>query len=79
MRARAIENQMFMAAVNCAGRVGNTEFGGASAVVDPWGEVLVEGGAAPELLTTEIDLDLVREVREKIPVFADRRPDAYRL
>lgn len=79
LRARAIENQMFMVAVNCAGRVGNTEFGGASAVVDPWGEVLVEGGAAPELLTTEIDLDLVREVREKIPVFADRRPDAYRL
>jgi predicted amidohydrolase len=59
--------------------VGNTEFGGASAVVDPWGEVLVEGGAGPELLTTEINLDLVREVREKIPVFADRRPDAYRL
>jgi predicted amidohydrolase len=47
--------------------------------VDPWGEVLVEGGAGPELLTTEINLDLVREVREKIPVFADRRPDAYRL
>ncbi|RLT54313.1 MAG: carbon-nitrogen family hydrolase, partial [Chloroflexi bacterium] len=63
LRARAIENQMFMAAVNCAGRVGNTEFGGASAVVGPWGDGPGLGGAPAGPLPTGIVLDLGREGR----------------
>ena len=33
--------------------------------------------AYPNLLSAEIDLDLVDEVRQRIPVFEDRRPDLY--
>lgn len=77
IRARAIENQMFVAAVNRVGESQGEVFGGHSAVVDPWGQVLVEGGTQAELLTAEIDLEAVPNVREKIPVFADRRADVY--
>jgi len=52
-------------------------FGGGSAVIDPWGEAVVEGGSSETLLTAEIDLDKVDEVRQRIPVFKDRRADIY--
>jgi len=77
IRARAIENQMFIAAVNCAGQTGDTVFGGHSMIVDPWGKTIVEAGEDPTLLTGEVELDLVDEVRKKIPVMEDRRRDLY--
>ncbi len=80
LQARAIENQMFVAAVNCVGNTGNELFGGASAIVSPWGELLAEGDSQSEaLLTAEVDLDEVERVRQMIPIFQDRRPDIYRL
>jgi omega-amidase len=75
--ARAIENQCFMVATNAAGETGGTVFGGHSMIVDPWGKIVIEGGEDPMLLTAEIDLDLVDDVRERIPVFEDRRPELY--
>lgn len=77
LRARAIENQMFVIACNRVGQSGKTHFCGHSVVIDPWGEILVEGGEEEEILFAEIDLSLIAEVRNRIPVFADRRPDLY--
>lgn len=77
LRARAIENQLFVAACNRVGRSGETCFFGHSAIVDPWGEVVVEGGEEAALLTATIDTARVDEVRSRIPIFADRRPDVY--
>lgn len=78
LRARAIENQMFIAACNRTGTSKDTQFFGHSCIIDPWGETVIEGGEEELLLTAEIDLDEVARVRSKIPVFADRRPDLYR-
>jgi predicted amidohydrolase len=75
--ARAIENQCYMVACNAAGLTGETTFGGHSMIVDPWGKIVVEAGEAPQLLTAEIELDVVDEVRKRIPVFEDRRTDLY--
>jgi omega-amidase len=75
--ARAIENQCFIVAANAAGVTGDTTFAGHSMIVDPWGKIVIEGGDDPMLLTAEIDLDLVDEVRQQIPVFEDRRTDIY--
>ena len=75
--ARAIENQCFVAATNSCGDTGGTVFGGNSMIVDPWGAVIAEAGEDECLLTAEIDLDEVDRVRRTIPVFEDRRPDAY--
>jgi predicted amidohydrolase len=77
LRARAIENQMFIAACNRVGESKGEHFGGGSALLDPWGEAVVEGGSLETLLTAEIDLAQVDTVRQRIPVFEDRRPDVY--
>lgn len=77
--ARAIENQMYVIACNRMGISGETEFFGHSIIIDPWGEVLAEAGEAEEILTADIDLALVDEVRGRIPAFEDRRPQLYRL
>lgn len=78
LRARAIENQMFFAAVNSVGKIGQATYAGSSAIIDPWGEVIVEGSTSDEaLLSATIDLEQVDRVRSKIPVFNDRRPDLY--
>lgn len=75
---RAIENQFFVAAVNRAGTTGNVSYPGMSMVVNPWGEVLIEGDHTPDVLTTVINISLVDKVREQNPFLFDRRPDLYK-
>jgi predicted amidohydrolase len=77
LHARAIENQMFVAACNRVGSDGSAVFGGCSAAITPWGDAIVEAGEQEVLLTAEIDLAEVTRVRREIPVFEDRRPDIY--
>lgn len=77
LRARAIENQCFVAACNRVGETNGATFFGASAVIDPWGETLVEAGETEALLTVTIDLATVDGARKRIPVFEDRRADIY--
>jgi len=75
--ARAIENQMFMVACNRVGTSKGETFNGHSMIVDPWGETVVEGDDRADLLIAQIDLDLVDDVRARVPVFKDRRADVY--
>lgn len=77
LQARAIENQMYIVACNRVGISGTTEFFGHSMVIDPWGEVIIEGGEEEQILQASISLELVDEVRNRIPVFEDRRPNLY--
>lgn len=79
LRARAIENQMFMIGVNRVGSDEASRFFGHSAIIDPWGDAVVEAGESEILLTATIDTETVAHVRQKIPVFKDRRPDLYHL
>jgi deaminated glutathione amidase len=46
---------------------------GHSAVISPFGEVLQELDGAPGLLFADLDPDLVKEARTKLPVLANRR------
>jgi omega-amidase len=75
--ARAIENQVFVVGCNRVGTSKDQTFGGHSMIVNPWGEVLVEGDERAVLLVAQIDLDLVEQVRQRVPVFRDRRQDVY--
>ena len=77
LRARAAENQLFMVGCNRVGKSGDTTFGGRSAVIDPWGNPVIEGGESELLLTAVIEMDRVAEARAHMPVFQDRRPDVY--
>lgn len=77
LMARAIENQMFVAACNRVGTSGGSRFFGHSMIIDPWGEMIAEGGEQEQIVTAEIDLEEIGRVRSAIPVFEDRRPAVY--
>lgn len=77
LQARAIENQLFIAACNRVGESKGERFCGHSAIYDPWGRVVVEASDDEVLLTASVDMALVEETRRAIPVFADRRPELY--
>ncbi|MER5552075.1 carbon-nitrogen family hydrolase [Streptomyces sp. NPDC002793] len=72
-QARAVENQAYVLAVGSAGTHAGVEQAGHSIVVDPWGEVLAEAGAAEEVLTVEFDPTRVATIREQFPALKDRR------
>ena len=77
--ARAIENQSYVILANRVGRDDETTFCGASAIVDPYGVVVAAASSdREELIYAEISEDVLRSVREKMPVFAHRREALYR-
>ena len=81
---RSVEFQGFVLAVNRTGRdvVGRRglelDFPGNSLVCDPHGNVLAEGNGTPGLVVADLDLACVRELRTRVPVAKDQRPDLYR-
>ena len=77
LRVRAIENMMYVVACNRVGESKGTLFGGASMVVDPWGEVLYEGAEGEEGRFLSFDPAKVAEIREHLQVFNMRRPELY--
>jgi len=78
LRARAIENQCYIAA---AAQVGETIAGkpayGRSLVADPWGVVLAQAPDEETVVVTELDRARLRAIRAKLPSLANRRPEAY--
>jgi predicted amidohydrolase len=80
LRARAIENQMFVIAPGQGKRPGpEGDSYGNSMIVDPWGEVLGRAPADGEhVIAAELDLARQDEVREKLPSLANRVDAAYR-
>lgn len=77
LRARAIENQMFVVACNRCGSTGKEVFAGNSMIIAPDGTILCRAGEGEEIISAEIDVSLVRRARAEIPVFQDRVPDLY--
>ena len=77
-KARAIENQMYVCAVNGCGTDKKIKYGGNSLLISPWGEEIIHMDTEEEVVTGEIDLAIVNEIRTKINVFRDRREEAYR-
>jgi len=68
LRARAIETETFVFAAAQGGRHENgRETFGHSLIISPWGEVLAEAGTEPGVVTADIDIRRIDEVRSKIP------------
>jgi predicted amidohydrolase len=79
LRARAIENQVFVIAPGQAGRQApDGESYGNSMIVDPWGEVLARAGEDETVIAADLDLDRQDEIRRKLPSLANRAAAAYR-
>jgi len=77
LKARAIENQVFVLAANRCGEDSGLVYAGHSRVISPYGEVMARAGKRAATLTATIDLGLVKSTREQIPCLRDRMPEAY--
>lgn len=79
LRARAIENTCYVAAVGQCGQKPKFRAWGHSMLIDPWGHVVASLGEEPGLLVEEVDLARLDEVRRQIPSLRNGREDIYQL
>ena len=84
LQARAIENQCYIAGCNglCPSAESSHYSGGHSTLLGPDGSKLIREAhldSEPHLLTGSIDFGLRTEIRQKINVFRDRRPELYEI
>ena len=79
IRARAIENQVFVIA---AGQIGEApphyRSYGRSMVVDPWGVILAQAADREGFVSADVDFTIQDETRARLPSLRHRRPEAYR-
>jgi predicted amidohydrolase len=73
VRARAIENTVYVAAAGLTGR----PFTGSSMLVDPMGVPVARAGETETLVVGEVDPERVQAVRRSNPSLANARPDVY--
>lgn len=68
LRARAIENQCYMIAPAQTGKHGKKrETFGHSMIIDPWGKILTEAETEPGIITAELEISALEDVRKKLP------------
>jgi len=79
LRARAIENQVFVVAADLVGPTppGLRTFG-RSMIVDPWGIVLAQAPDRETYITADLDFAAQETLRTQLPCLANRRPETYR-
>jgi predicted amidohydrolase len=78
LRARAIENQLFVIAPNQVGEAPpHYSTFGRSMIVDPWGVVLATAPDEECFVAAELDFGVLDRVRESLPALANRQPGAY--
>jgi deaminated glutathione amidase len=79
LRARAIENQLYVVA---AAQIGETLPGkpayGRSLIVDPWGVVLAQAPDEETVIAAELDRAHLQNIRAKLPSLSYRQPNEYR-
>lgn len=78
IRARAIENSVFMVAPAQVGQhSGNKWCYGRSMIVDPWGTVIATAPDTETVVSADLDFQRLRDVRRQVPSLANRQPHAY--
>ncbi len=79
LRARAVENQCYVAAANEWGtHEGGKASYGRSSIIDPWGVVLAQAADEDTVLSAELDRAHLERIRRTLPSLANRQPAAYR-
>jgi predicted amidohydrolase len=75
LKARAIENQAYVAGVNRCGTDPHLPYSGRTIILDPRGEVLAEAGSAESTINAQLDLPALLSYRREFPALRDMRPD----
>jgi len=71
-QVRALENICYLAFCNCSGINRGKQFLGHSMIVDPWGVVISSSAEEERIITAEIDLSSVHQIRSVFPPLKDR-------
>lgn len=77
LRARAIENEVFIVACNSVGQCNDIEFAGNSTVYGPDGVIVDSLEEQEDTLIVDIDFKVQEQIREAIPIFNSLRMDLY--
>lgn len=77
LKARAIENQVFVLAANRCGDDPNLSYAGHSQIITPWGDVLTQARDQETVLCADILPEALERARQTIPCLDDRRPMVY--
>jgi predicted amidohydrolase len=78
LRARAIENQCYVAAAAQTGRHNEKrESYGHAMIIDPWGTVVAQCRDGEGVAVADIDSAWLKGIRARVPVWQHRRPDLY--
>lgn len=79
LKARAIENQCYIAAANRCGEDKELKFAGTSMIISPTGEIINELNIENDnVIISDLDINLVEKTRNTLTVFKDRREDIYK-
>ena len=78
LTARAIENQVYVAGINCVGTQDGLHYSGDSRFIAPDGTILQDCRSASGCFVCDLSAKTVAETRQAFPVQKDRRPDFYR-
>lgn len=73
LKARSIENLCYIVGVNRTGKDKGNSYNGQSAIYDPLGKNILKFGKAEKIETVELNLDLVKQARQKFPFLEDIR------
>ena len=77
LRARAVENQLFVFGANRCGSDADIVYAGHSRIISPYGEILARAGKQSATLLATIDLRAVQQARKNMPCLKERVPEAY--
>lgn len=77
LKARAIENQVYVAGVNCVGMIGGLEYNGCSCLINPNGEVIKACENEEKMIIADVNSD-VSDFRKSFPTYRDKKNALYR-
>ncbi|MEY8319850.1 carbon-nitrogen family hydrolase [Lachnospiraceae bacterium 46-61] len=77
LKARAIENQCYILGVNRCGSGDGLDYSGDSMIIDPYGKIVAMAKECSQVITADIDDNIVTKYRQEFPLKADRKPLLY--
>jgi predicted amidohydrolase len=77
LKARAVENQLYVLGANRCGRDADLVYAGHSRIMSPYGDVIARAGKRAATISAIIDLRAVERTRKHIPCLKERVPEAY--
>ncbi|MBW2172457.1 MAG: carbon-nitrogen family hydrolase [Deltaproteobacteria bacterium] len=77
LKARAVENQLFVFGANRCGSDPDVAYAGHSRIISPYGEVMARAGKQSATISATIDLRALQQTRKHIPCLKERVPEAY--